>query len=87
MVDPGPVYCDAFGVLNMDSLPRNLYEVQDSTYLPWSTEVCEALETPYRSQCLTDRLCTFTDTANAPSVRTSYRDSDILVRFGIAVAE
>jgi len=83
MVNPAPIYCGTFGVVNMDALRK--YAVQGFTHLPWSAYEGEVLETPYRTRSLTDRTTMFVDTTNVPSVRTSYRE--MLNRFGVMDVE
>jgi len=80
MVNPAPIYCDMPGVVDVDAMRK--YEVRGFTHLPWSAYEGE---TPYCTRSLTDKFSMFVDTANVPSVRTSYRQ--ILDRFGVMDVE
>ena len=79
MVNPVPLYCNAFQSNDMTTLEE--YEMRGFTYIPWSNDSNNDAIAPYQSRNLTDRSCMFITIAKVVSTKATLQDG--FYKFGI----
>ena len=79
MVNPAPLYCNAFQSNDMTTLEE--YEMRGFTYIAWSNDSNNDAITPYQSRSLTDRSCMFVTTAKLLSPKRTLQDG--FYKFGV----
>ena len=79
MVNPAPLYCNAFQSNDMTTLEE--YEMRGFTYIAWSNDSNNDTIAPYQSRSLTDRSCMFVTTAKLLSPKRTLQDG--FYKFGV----
>ena len=67
MVNPAPIYCDAFQLHTMDALRK--YENRGFTYVSWGNDSGEKGTSSYESRRLTDTWCISIETTKPSSIK------------------
>ena len=80
MVNPAPIYCDAFQLHTMDALRK--YENRGFTYVSWGNDSGEKGTSSYESRRLTDTWCISIETTKLSSIKVGQqhllRTSDVI---------